>query len=149
MSSKIASEINWPLSTLPVKDYRHPVRKSSSLHDQVKSQIHRYGRSIFLSATSAQFFRHLWFMPSLGVRSPCFLSLEIQLWSSELNLFFFQLRIRVGIWPGKNKDLIRGRKGVWSSLAPNDNPVASFQFHLTELVYPKLFELTNKLREHP
>ena len=33
------------------------------------SQIFRYGRSIF-SATSAQIFRYLWFMPSLGVRSP-------------------------------------------------------------------------------
>ena len=35
------------------------------------SQSFRYGRSIFcLSATSAQIFRFLWFMPSLGVRSP-------------------------------------------------------------------------------
>ena len=38
---------------------------------QSQSQIFRYGRSIFLSASSAQFFRYLWFMPSLGVRSPC------------------------------------------------------------------------------
>ena len=32
-----------------------------------QSQIFRYGRSIFWSATSAQFFRFLWFMLSLGV----------------------------------------------------------------------------------
>ena len=69
-----------------------------------------------------------------------FLSLESHLFS--VVWFFFvpvQLRIKgwweVKIWPGKNKDLIRGRKGVWSSLAPNDNLVASFQFYLTELVY--------------
>ena len=36
-----------------------------------QSQIYRHSRSIFLSATSAQNCRLLWFMPSLGVRSPC------------------------------------------------------------------------------
>ena len=38
------------------------------------SQIFRYSQSIFctvLSATSAQIFRFLWFMPSLGVLSLC------------------------------------------------------------------------------
>ena len=42
------------------------------LQESIKSQsqIFRYGWSIFLSATSAQFFRFLWFMPSSGVRSP-------------------------------------------------------------------------------
>ena len=35
-----------------------------------QSQIYRLRLKHILSATSAQFFRHLWFMPSLGVRSP-------------------------------------------------------------------------------
>ena len=37
---------------------------------QSQSQIFRYGQKDSLSATLAQFFRYLWFMPSLGVRSP-------------------------------------------------------------------------------
>ena len=40
-------------------DYGHPVRKSPSTKH-------------ILTATSAQIFRFLWFMPSLGVRSPCY-----------------------------------------------------------------------------
>ena len=35
-----------------------------------------------LSSTSAQLFRYLWFMPSLGVRSPCFLPSSLKIWLS-------------------------------------------------------------------
>ena len=61
-----------------------------------QSQIFRYGRSIFMSATSAQFFRFLWFMPSLGVRSPC---LETYIWFSSheqpkrISSFYNEIRI--------------------------------------------------------
>ena len=38
---------------------------------QSQSQFFYLGVMHILSATLAQFFRYLWFMPSLGVRSPC------------------------------------------------------------------------------
>ncbi len=51
-------------------DYGRPVRKSPSLHVRKSTSTPKFFRYI-LSATSAQIFRFLWFMPSLGVRSPC------------------------------------------------------------------------------
>ena len=45
-----------------------------------------------LSATSAQFFRYLWFMPSLGVRSPW-------LTGSQWDEFFFWRNIYVFVIP--------------------------------------------------
>ena len=54
-------------------DYGRPVRKSPSLHGRKStshSKIFRYGRSIFCLTHQPNFFRYLWFMPSLGVRSP-------------------------------------------------------------------------------
>ena len=54
-------------------DYGHLVNKSPSLHGRKSIPIPNFQvrRQYILSATSAQNFRFLLFMPSLGVRSPC------------------------------------------------------------------------------
>ena len=46
-----------------------------------------------LSATSAQFFRFLWFMPSLGVRSPCFWPLFCKITISRNSCFNFKSKL--------------------------------------------------------
>ena len=65
----------WKNHMLWFTDYGRPVRKSSSLHSPKPTpapKIFWVRPKHILSATLAQIFRFLWFLPSLGVRSPCY-----------------------------------------------------------------------------
>ena len=56
---------------------------------QSQSQIFRYGWKHILSAASAHFFRYLWLMPSLGVRSPWPITFKHMLF--YLKIYFIKL----------------------------------------------------------
>ena len=73
------------------KPYRKPrttdAQRGKSLHCPAENSIPipncMVWRQHILSATSAQFFRYLWFMPSLGVRSPWIK----ELWKFRISFF--------------------------------------------------------------
>ena len=56
-----------------ITNYGHPVRKLSSLHGRKSNPNPKFlgTAKAYFVCQSAQIFRFLWFMPSLGVRSPC------------------------------------------------------------------------------
>ena len=60
------------IKMITATDYGRPVRKSPSLHGRKSTPTPKFlvRPKHILSATSAQIFRFLWFMPLLGVRSP-------------------------------------------------------------------------------